>query len=33
MFIGRLGPLTIASLWAFKTTANARFTEENVTIG
>ena len=33
MYIGRLGPLTIASLWAFKTTANARFTEENVTIG
>ena len=33
MFIGRLGPLTIASLWTFKPTANARFTEEGITIG
>lgn len=33
MFIGRLGPLTIASIWIFKPTATARFTEETITIG
>lgn len=33
MFIGRLGPLTIASLWTFRPTAGARFTEEGVAIG
>lgn len=33
MFIGRLGPLTIASIWSFKPTANARYSEESITIG
>ncbi|MEA5145983.1 MAG: potassium transporter TrkG [Candidatus Limiplasma sp.] len=33
MFIGRLGPLTIASLWAYKTEPHARYSEENITIG
>jgi len=33
MFIGRLGPLTIASLWAYKTESGARYSEENITIG
>lgn len=33
MFIGRLGPLTIASLWAFKTENSIRYTEESVAIG
>lgn len=33
MFIGRLGPLTIATLWAFKPTAGVRYSEESITIG
>ncbi len=33
MFTGRLGPLTIASLWAFKRGERARFPEGNVAIG
>lgn len=33
MFIGRLGPLTIASLWAYKTESGARYSEENIMIG
>lgn len=33
MFTGRLGALTIASIWMFKTPAKAVFTEENITIG
>ncbi|MFD1401231.1 TrkH family potassium uptake protein [Robinsoniella peoriensis] len=33
MFIGRLGPLTIASLWAFKATSNVSYTEETIIIG
>ena len=33
MFIGRLGPLTIATIWTFKPKAGAWYSEENVTIG
>ena len=33
MFIGRLGPLTIATLWYFKPKSNIRYSEENITIG
>lgn len=33
MFIGRLGPLTMASIWAFKPLANAHYSEEGYTIG
>lgn len=33
MFIGRLGPLTIATIWSFKPRAGARYSEERVTIG
>ncbi|HWT75261.1 MAG TPA: potassium transporter TrkG [Mobilitalea sp.] len=33
MFIGRVGPLTIASLWSFKPLSNVRYSEETVTIG
>ena len=33
MFIGRLGALTITSIWVFKTTSNVRYTEEMITIG
>ncbi|MEG1887073.1 MAG: potassium transporter TrkG, partial [Oscillospiraceae bacterium] len=33
MFIGRLGPLTIASLWVFKPTAGFSYAEESLTIG
>ena len=33
MYIGRLGALTIASLWVFKEPTKAVFTEESVTIG
>ncbi len=33
MFIGRLGPLTIATIWTFKPMAGAWYSEENVTIG
>lgn len=33
MFIGRLGPLTIASLWIFKPVSNISYAEESVTIG
>lgn len=33
MFIGRLGPLTIASIWSFKTMSNVCYSEENITIG
>ncbi|MBU9735246.1 TrkH family potassium uptake protein [Diplocloster agilis] len=33
MFIGRLGALTITSIWVFKTTSNVRYTEELITIG
>ena len=33
MFIGRLGPMTIATIWYFKETANAYYSEETVIIG
>lgn len=33
MFIGRLGPLTIATIWSFKPRAGAWYTEETITIG
>lgn len=33
MFIGRLGPLTIASLWAYHNDLGARYSEENIIIG
>lgn len=33
MFIGRLGTLTIITMWSFKQPASAVFTEENITIG
>ena len=33
MYIGRLGPLTIATIWTFKPKAGARYSEEKVTIG
>lgn len=33
MFIGRLGPLTFATIWSFKPKAGAWYSEESVTIG
>lgn len=33
MFIGRLGPVTIASLWIIKETKNVYYTEESIMIG
>lgn len=33
MFIGRLGALTIVTMWSFKQPASAVYTEENITIG
>ncbi len=33
MFIGRLGPLTIATLWYFKPMPNISYSEETITIG
>ncbi|HZJ77718.1 MAG TPA: potassium transporter TrkG [Clostridia bacterium] len=33
MFIGRLGPVTIASLWIFKPDINLSYSEENIAIG
>lgn len=33
MFAGRLGPVTIASLWIFKPDANVSYSEENIAIG
>jgi trk system potassium uptake protein TrkH len=33
MFIGRVGPLTIASLWSFKEASNVNYSEESLTIG
>jgi trk system potassium uptake protein TrkH len=33
MFIGRVGPLTIASLWSFKAMSNVSYSEETITIG
>jgi trk system potassium uptake protein TrkH len=33
MYIGRLGPLTVAMLWYFKPSSNASYSEESITIG
>ena len=33
MFIGRLGPLTIATIWIFKPLSNVTYSEESITIG
>ncbi len=33
MFIGRLGPLTMASIWIYKPASNINYSEENLTIG
>ncbi|MEG1016263.1 MAG: potassium transporter TrkG [Oscillospiraceae bacterium] len=33
MYIGRLGPLTVASLWVFKPDSDLTYAEESVTIG
>lgn len=33
MFIGRLGPLTMATIWIYKPTSNVSYSEESVTIG
>lgn len=33
MYIGRLGPLTVASLWVFRPESEISYSEENITIG
>jgi trk system potassium uptake protein TrkH len=33
MYIGRVGPLTIASLWSVKPKTNVSYSEEAITIG
>lgn len=33
MFTGRLGPLTIASIWSFKELSSVSYSEESITIG
>lgn len=33
MFVGRLGPLTIATIWSFKAMSNVTYSEETITIG
>jgi trk system potassium uptake protein TrkH len=33
MFIGRIGPLTIASIWSFRPKSNVKYSEETITIG
>lgn len=33
MFIGRLGPLTMATIWIYKPASSISYSEENVTIG
>ncbi len=33
MFIGRVGPLTMASIWVYKASSNLSYAEERVTIG
>lgn len=33
MFIGRTGPLTIATIWYYKPKSTIRYSEENITIG
>jgi trk system potassium uptake protein TrkH len=33
MYIGRLGPMTIATLWLFKPQSDVSYAEEQITIG
>ena len=33
MYIGRLGPLTVASLWSFGKTSSVRYPDGNIAIG
>jgi trk system potassium uptake protein TrkH len=33
MFIGRLGPLTMASIWVYKPVSSISYSEEDITIG
>ena len=33
MYTGRIGPLTVASLWAFRTEQHVWYSEETITIG
>ncbi|NMP36966.1 MAG: H(+)-transporting ATPase [Clostridiales bacterium] len=33
MFIGRIGPITVATLWSYKKAPSAAYTEENIAIG
>jgi trk system potassium uptake protein TrkH len=33
MYIGRVGPLTIASIWSFRNPSSLSYSEENITIG
>ncbi|MGB8454652.1 MAG: potassium transporter TrkG [Anaerocolumna sp.] len=33
MFIGRLGPLTVATIWSFRKMPNVTYSEETITIG
>ena len=33
MFVGRLGPLTMASIWVYKSASSISYSEENITIG
>ncbi len=33
MFVGRLGPLTIATIWVYKPASNVSYSEETLTIG
>ncbi len=33
MYIGRLGPLTIATIWTFRPMSEVRYSEETLTVG
>ena len=33
MFFGRLGPLTMASIWVYQTSSSVSYAEEKITIG
>lgn len=33
MFLGRLGPLTIACIWVYKPSTSVSYAEERITIG
>jgi trk system potassium uptake protein TrkH len=33
MYIGRLGPLTVASIWIFKPVSEVSFAEESIAVG